>query len=156
MIKEKKCPHCGRILPVEQFGFKDKAHTKLNSWCSECTKQKSKEIRAANIEKYRELDKAKKAKTYAMKREIVDSFKSKGCIICGEKETACLDFHHLNPSEKDFQVSALNNKGLKTILAEIEKCVILCANCHRKLHANLIELPNDTNLQEEKLDIKSE
>lgn len=37
-----------------------------------------------------------------MKREIVDSFKSKGCIICGEKETACLDFHHLNPSEKDF------------------------------------------------------
>lgn len=154
-MNEKKCPHCGRTLPITQFGYKDKAHTKLNSWCLECTKQKGKESRAANIEIYRERDKIQKAKQYSKKREIIDNIKSSGCIICGETETVCLDFHHLDPSQKDFKVSSLNNKGLKTILAEVDKCVILCANCHRKFHAGLIELPNDTNIKKEKLDFKS-
>jgi hypothetical protein len=59
------------------------------------------------------------------------------CVVCGENHIACLDFHHRNPSEKDVAVSvAVGQRGWsrKRILAEIAKCDVLCANCHRKLH----------------------
>jgi hypothetical protein len=55
---------------------------------------------------------------------------------CGESNPACLDFHHKNPKTKKDKVSRLVdcafNKNI--ILVEIRKCVVLCANCHRKLH----------------------
>lgn len=62
------------------------------------------------------------------------------CIICGEAEKACIDFHHLR--DKEMNVSQMIKYGsLKKVKEEIEKCVCLCANCHRKLHAGLIDLP---------------
>ena len=57
------------------------------------------------------------------------------CEQCGESHPACLDFHHLS---KETKVSTLNrlarNKGKEAVLAELAKCIVLCANCHRKLH----------------------
>lgn len=65
----------------------------------------------------------------------------KHCIKCGESEKACLDWHHVDPKQKDMNVARLLvNKGWALIMAEIAKCVCLCANCHRKLHAGIIEL----------------
>lgn len=58
--------------------------------------------------------------------------KSSGCCICGEKDVACLDFHHI--SDKYDQISHMQTHSLKRIVEEIDKCVILCSNCHRKLH----------------------
>lgn len=55
------------------------------------------------------------------------------CIICGEP--FCIDFHHKNPSEKEFTISKKTNLGKDKLLVEIQKCVCLCANCHRKVHA---------------------
>ena len=68
------------------------------------------------------------------------------CLDCGESDTVCLDFHHLNPALKDYSVSELINKrySAKKIEEEIAKCVVLCSNCHRKLHRLLREeLKND-------------
>lgn len=62
------------------------------------------------------------------------------CIICGESEPFCIDFHHKNPSEKEFTISKKTNLGKDKLLAEIQKCICLCANCHRKVHAGLIDL----------------
>lgn len=58
------------------------------------------------------------------------------CSKCGENHPSCMEFHHLDPAEKDLHVShgALHGWGIERIKREIEKCVVLCSNCHRKLH----------------------
>lgn len=59
------------------------------------------------------------------------------CERCGENHPATLDFHHVDEAEKEIEVSAAVFRGnKKKILAEIEKCIVLCANCHRKHHYN--------------------
>ena len=60
------------------------------------------------------------------------------CEECGEKHIACLDFHHKDPQQKDLAVSMCINNGWSRdkILKEIEKCIVICSNCHRKLHYN--------------------
>jgi hypothetical protein len=63
----------------------------------------------------------------ALKRTLV-------CLHCGEDDARCLDFHHRDPSTKLGVVSNMCVRGRKAVLAEIEKCDVLCANCHRKIH----------------------
>ena len=65
-----------------------------------------------------------------------DVFKSSlKCERCGENHPATLDFHHKNPKEKEHAVSTLiRNKQYGKARKEIEKCEVLCANCHRKHH----------------------
>ena len=60
------------------------------------------------------------------------------CEKCGESHPACLQFHHRNPLEKEGNISDFVNAGYskEVVLAEIEKCAILCANCHLKEHWN--------------------
>jgi hypothetical protein len=73
------------------------------------------------------------------RRRKVEWFRSiksqSGCIKCGENDIRCLDFHHRDTNEKDSNVSRmLVMYGKQRILKEMEKCDILCANCHRKEH----------------------
>jgi hypothetical protein len=56
------------------------------------------------------------------------------CSQCGENHPACLDFHHKDEKEKDFILAIYRYFGKKRILEEIGKCMVLCANCHRKFH----------------------
>lgn len=58
------------------------------------------------------------------------------CIKCGESHPSCLDFHHRDPSLKDLNMQQVILYGWsrKRILEEIERCDVLCANCHRKHH----------------------
>jgi predicted HNH restriction endonuclease len=62
------------------------------------------------------------------------------CIICGESEPVCIDFHHINPIDKEFTIGKHRGKSRESLSKEISKCVCLCANCHRKVHAGLIDL----------------
>jgi hypothetical protein len=61
------------------------------------------------------------------------------CNRCGENDPVCLDFHHRDPTQKVFSIHQTARKaiGKARILAEIAKCDVLCANCHRKLHRDL-------------------
>jgi len=70
------------------------------------------------------------------KRAEFTEIKSKlKCNRCGENHSACLEFHHKDPSTKEALVSDMAAKSsTKRILKEIEKCEVLCANCHRKEH----------------------
>jgi hypothetical protein len=63
---------------------------------------------------------------------------STGCTQCSENHWACLEYHHLDSKTKDREVSRMVSDGMgrERILAEMTKCVILCSNCHRKLHAD--------------------
>lgn len=58
------------------------------------------------------------------------------CTQCGENHPACLDFHHIDPSNKNYTVSEMMTAKFswETIQKEIDKCIVLCANCHRKHH----------------------
>ena len=57
------------------------------------------------------------------------------CARCPENHVACMDFHHINPEEKEYAVSDLvSNKMFTKAYKEIKKCIVLCANCHRRLH----------------------
>lgn len=66
-------------------------------------------------------------------RAFIISQKTK-CLRCPEDHPACLDFHHRDPSTKEFTVCELTDYSLETVKAEIAKCDVLCSNCHRKLH----------------------
>jgi hypothetical protein len=57
----------------------------------------------------------------------------KCCQKCGENRYYVLDFHHIDPKQKDFGLND-KSKNINTIFKEIEKCVILCSNCHREFH----------------------
>lgn len=60
------------------------------------------------------------------------------CSRCGESDRDCIDFHHKNPAERENSIiSMLASRSKKVILEEVEKCLVLCANCHRKEHARL-------------------
>lgn len=63
-------------------------------------------------------------------------YKGGKCEICGyDRNMDVLEFHHLNPEEKEFAISASFNKSWEVIKAELDKCQMLCANCHRELHS---------------------
>lgn len=76
------------------------------------------------------------------KQALIGAAKSAGCHFCDEMEPVCLDFHHRNSAEKSFNLSNSGNKGISVaeVATEIAKCVVVCANCHRKLHAGLLSL----------------
>jgi hypothetical protein len=57
-----------------------------------------------------------------------------GCLICGERDPRCLDFHHIDPETKVLPVSMLLQYSFEYVLEEASKCVLLCSNCHRKEH----------------------
>jgi hypothetical protein len=58
-----------------------------------------------------------------------------GCARCPERHPACLDFHHPDPTVKEATINQLVNCGnADRIRREIAKCILLCANCHRKEH----------------------
>lgn len=88
------------------------------------------EYQKANAKDY-----ARRSKEYrARRRALVAEMKDKPCTDCGGRFPAvCMDFDHRDPSEKFLAVSVMVVRGisLKRILAEIDKCDLVCANCHR-------------------------
>lgn len=75
-----------------------------------------------------------------LKRKAVE-YKGGKCEMCGyDKCIDALDFHHKEPSQKEFGVSKnTHNRKWEDIKKEIEKCMLLCANCHRELHSTIKE-----------------
>lgn len=72
-------------------------------------------------------------KTTQKLKEHTDNIKAKGCSRCSEKDICCMDFHHLH--DKDIEIAKLIKLGsMKRLVKEISKCIVLCANCHRKEH----------------------
>jgi hypothetical protein len=79
-----------------------------------------------------------KNKRFAEKRRkwLVDYKKKLKCVRCDESHPATLTFHHKNNLEKSFEIGNAIKLGvsLKRLVSEIEKCEVLCANCHAKEH----------------------
>lgn len=74
-----------------------------------------------------------------IKRQLVD-YKGGRCSICGyDKYIGALEFHHLNPNKKDFGISG-GTKSFETLRPEVDKCILVCSNCHREIHTNVIKI----------------
>ena len=50
-----------------------------------------------------------------------------------------LEFHHLNPNEKDFGISFNLSRTIEDLRAEVDKCILVCSNCHAEIHQELYE-----------------
>ena len=61
------------------------------------------------------------------------------CVICQySKCLSALEFHHTNPEKKEFGISYMVSRfSIEKMLEEIKKCILVCANCHREIHAGL-------------------
>jgi hypothetical protein len=80
-------------------------------------------------------------KYYERNKRFVTRYKLLcGCKLCGEKEPICLDFHHLRDKDRTIANTYRNGWSIKRIKNEIRKCILLCANCHRKVHAGLVSV----------------
>ncbi len=87
----------------------------------------------------------KKTITGASTRKLIKQwaldYKGNKCKYCGyDKCIEALEFHHINPDEKDFSISDRNIKlDWEEIKKELDKCVLVCSNCHREIHAGYLE-----------------
>jgi len=114
MIKRSNCIVCGKPLLGRQTKF-----------CSSVCKNR-------DLQSYE----AQQRRGLARKLEIVKAAGGR-CSICGyNKNLAALVFHHTETGSKDFKLDmrSLSNRKLEPILAEIQKCILVCANCHAELH----------------------
>ena len=99
-------------------------------------------LRAYRREWYKRNKEHAKEKVANRRRELaawmVEYKRDLKCSRCDEDHVGTLDFHHIDPEQKDMEVSGAIHNGwsVKRILEEISKCIVLCSNCHRKLHFN--------------------
>lgn len=79
-------------------------------------------------------------------RQLACEYKGGQCVVCGySKCIGALEFHHLNPAKKDFGLSARGiTRSWEKTRKELDKCILICANCHRELHAGITQLPKET------------
>lgn len=131
---KKYCRGCGNTKEL-RFFFRDKhSPDGYKHVCKECDIKRKMEYRKTENGKISQSKGLKK-----IRRKYAEWFQSLKsglkCELCPETHPAALDFHHKDPSTKLFTIAAghrtVYNK--EKILAEIAKCRVLCANCHRKL-----------------------
>ena len=125
----KQCTKCGEVK--NRFPKRSKSSDGLSSWCTDCFSKNATEKYAFSQEE-RERKKNNRNRLVNKSRDYVYEYLlSHPCIMCGETNPIVLEFDHRNPDEKDGNVSELFKFSLEKVKAEIAKCDVLCANCHR-------------------------
>ncbi len=129
----KVCSKCGIEKDATEFYSSKRCLDGLQSRCKMCNK--------VDHEQHYQKDKAKYKERSSTRRKRVTAeyaaWKSQQvCCRCGESDEVCLDAHHTDPTKKDFQLAKLGQEefGSERWHTELAKCIIVCANCHRKIH----------------------
>lgn len=103
------CKQCGREKAITEFYTTRRV-------CKECVCKNEQE---------------KYGKT---KEKIIKYKEEHPCQKCGCNKHYLIDFHHIDPKQKDYTISTNTHAKFETLLKEIEKCISLCSNCHREFH----------------------
>jgi hypothetical protein len=123
------CAKCGESNPA---AFTPSALKRRTAWCRKCTNAYKQEVQPNG------RPRASRYQATRRKKNVEWLWKIKaerGCERCGEKDPCCLDFHHRNAATKAFPIGTkVHLVGRAKAEAELAKCIILCSNCHRKLH----------------------
>ena len=115
------CSMCKKSEEETENNFYKRKRGGFSSWCKICS--------------YKEMIK----RTRELKSKAI-KYKGGKCIVCGyNKCNRSLDFHHICPSEKDFHI-ADGSRDFEKIKEELDKCILLCKNCHGELHNGLITI----------------
>lgn len=131
----KKCNRCNQEKNDECFAWKVKSKGTKNSFCKECRNLYTQDHYKRNKQQYqvriRKYDKKRKKELFD---KLLLYLSDKSCKVCGESDIRVLEFDHRDRNEKEDSIYKLVSVGCswKKILTEIDKCDILCANCHKK------------------------
>jgi len=114
----KSCTKC--LVSKSLSEFYENSSGKLHSYCKPC-------LNGQRIDRQRQL-----------KNEAL-SYKGGKCVHCGyNRYPGALEFHHRDPTKKDIKISKFGRKSITaTVKTELDKCDLLCANCHREEHARM-------------------
>jgi predicted HNH restriction endonuclease len=116
-LSNKQCSKCRKFFSLEFFHKDSFKRLEVSSYCKKCAL-------VGTRERHRRS-----------KQNIVKMFGGK-CTDCGgEFHPAVYDFHHTDPNTKEGHIKDFIKLGLKGARSELDKCVLLCANCHRTRHA---------------------
>lgn len=129
------CTKCFLKKPEEEFGWKNRLIGKRHAVCKECTKKRSNDWYYDNKE--RQVENVRQNNIYYRERNkeyILDYLSTHPCTRCGETDVVVLEFHHVR-GQKEADITAMMGRGfpLEKIIAEIKKCDVVCANCHRRI-----------------------
>ena len=130
-----KCDHCKQFKEETEFNWRFKNLGIRAKTCRECAHGFNKKYFEGDA-KERHLQQVRERKQEARKvaRDFLYNYLlTHSCEECGESDVRVLEFHHTG--NKDMAVGAMVSGGYSVdrIKSEIDKCTILCANCHRKL-----------------------
>lgn len=122
-----------------EFFVRDKRSGRLHAQCKQCYSINRTTYSAEHYKKYGHLyrDRARKRRAkikQELQVKLLEHLTGKSCVICSENDPRVLDFDHINPKDKAFGISRAITTAVRweLIQIEMEKCQILCANCHRK------------------------
>ena len=134
------CYRCKEEKEETEFPFKNKAKGIRSSECKPCRREVSREHYQKNKKQY--IDRAQ-YRINDIKLWYQELKKEYGCSLCNESEPCAIDHHHL--SGKEFSAANIvSSKSLKVVVKELNKGIFLCSNCHRKVHAGVVVLSEDT------------
>ena len=134
-IKKDHCNTCGQSFDeVERYVSHGKTRVRSTNFCHSCF---LKHMRDKNNERNKNYS----LKTKKFKLSLILS-KGGRCQICGYNDLSCpaiFEFHHLDPSKKEHNIASLldvvqTREREELLQKELENCILVCANCHRKLH----------------------
>lgn len=144
-MNAKKCPKCNNIKKIVDFNICKARSDGRQAYCKICSSNKAKA--AYLLDKNKVINAAKERKQ-KITNDVNVLRSTLGCRLCSEKEFCCIDFHHIG-NKKDNIAYLCSVKNKQKIYNELLKCVPLCANCHRKIHAKLINEKLQSITQEE-------
>ena len=133
---ERTCGRCGQSKSLAAFAWRRRAKGQRDNYCRPCRAAYGREHYLANRSRY--IAEAKRRKDAELDRRIrflLDFFASNPCADCGEADPRVLEFDHLR--DKVFGISAgIRDRNWQSVLDEIAKCEVVCANCHRRRTAS--------------------
>jgi hypothetical protein len=137
------CKVCNIAKDETEFNFKYKERGIRSSKCRPCQNAYSKQHYMDNKQVYikRAAVRNKLHPESQYSKQFIEYKKYKdtlSCEACGESDNDVLHFHHPDPSAKEGNVSNMvrNGQSMESIKSEISKCMVVCANCHAKIHWN--------------------
>lgn len=130
LVANKVCIKCHLRLPSSSFYPHRRSSDGLGSTCRKCAAKYNAERNQTPEAKA--IAQARDAERSRLFYEVIRAAKDVPCTRCGNCfPSVCMDFHHRDPATKQYGVALMLRCSLDKVRAEIAKCDVLCANCHR-------------------------
>ncbi len=119
---------------MDEYAYSNKLLKTRQKHCRDCMAKFNKAYYKRHGEKHRETVRQSRITRKVAAREYINEYLSTHpCIDCGESDLVVLQFHHVSGKKRDAVANlARGNHSLDRIKREVNKCVVLCANCHQR------------------------